>query len=73
MSERLKNAGVTHQDYGGLVKSTFVSLVEGHYLQRIPLPTPNVTLISHGDQKMGGVVTMPVSSRFELPPELDGE
>ena len=69
----MKNAGVIQQDYEGLVKLTFVSLVEGHYLQRIPPPTPSMMLVSHGDKMMGGVVTMPVSARFELPPSLDGK
>ena len=72
MAERLERAGVAQPDIGKVVKSKFVSLVEGHYLQRVKPPNPEVILASHGDQEMGGVVMIPAFSRFDLPPALNG-
>lgn len=72
VSEKLESSGVAAPNTGRAVKAMFISLVEGHYLQRVRPPNPEVMVTSHGSEEMGGVVTMPVFARFDLPPAVDG-
>lgn len=65
--------GAAPADVGKLIKSKFVSMVERHYVQRVKPPSIEVTVASHGDQKLGGVVTMPVFGKFDLPLTLNGK
>ena len=73
MVEKLENAGKAPPNIGKVVKTKFISLVQGRYLQRVKPPSSEVTVASHGDQEMGGVITMPAFERFELPPAINGE
>lgn len=74
VAERLEQCiGATPADVSKVIKSKFVSMVEKHYLQRVKPPTEEVTLASHGTAEMGGVVTMPVFGKFDLPLTLNGK
>lgn len=73
VAERLEQClGATPADVSKVIKSKFVSMVERHYLQRVKPPAVEETLASHGAQEMGGVVTMPVFGKYDLPLTLDG-
>lgn len=73
VAERLEQClGATPADVSKVIKSKFVSMVERHYLQRVKPPAIEVTLASHGAEEMGGVVTMPVFGRYDLPVTLNG-
>ena len=49
-----------------------MALVKGHFLQRVKHPTPELLTVSHGDQQVGGVSTIEMHRRFELPPSTEG-
>ena len=72
VSEHLEDAGVEHADIGQVVKQQFVALVEDHFLQRVRLPSGELLTIAHGSQDVGGVSTIEVYRRFELPPSTEG-
>lgn len=72
VSEHLEDAGVEHADIGQVVKQQFVALVEDHFLQRVRPPSGELLTIAHGSQDVGGVSTIEVYRRFELPPSTEG-
>ena len=74
VAERLEQSvGAAPVEVSKRIKSKFVSMVEQRYLQRVKPPTTEMSLVSHSDQEMGGVVKMPVFGRFELPSTLNCE
>ena len=77
MSERLEesltNSGNDCSNVGHVIKEQFVSLVEGHFLQRVVPPNPELGLVQHGAQEVGGVVSMPLTRKFELPANVAGK
>ena len=69
-AERLDGMDVQLTDIGQTVKDQFVALVEGHYLQRVRPPNPELVTISHSEE--AGVSTIPVYRQFELPASING-
>ena len=73
LEESLSSSGHDCSNVGRVVKEQFVGLVEGHFLQRVIPPNPELGLVQHGSQEVGGVVSMPLTRKFELPSNVAGK
>ena len=60
-------------EIGKIVKEKFIALVEQRFLQRVRPPNLELTTLSHGEEKMGGVVSAVLHDRFQLPPSVESE
>ena len=61
------------EEIGKIVKEKFIALVEQRFLQRVRPPNLELTTLSHGEEKMGGVVSAVLHDRFQLPPSVESE
>lgn len=71
LSERLEDAEMQPDEIGKIVKEKFIALVEQRFLQRVRPPNLELTTLSHGEEKMGGVVSAVLHDRFQLPPSVE--
>ena len=74
VAERLEErVGTAPDEVSKVIRTKFVSMVEGHYLVRVKPPATEMTLPSPGNEEgMGGGEKMPLFGKFELPTSLTG-
>ena len=74
VAERVEEANIIEASkIGDVVKEKFVALVEGHFLERAkPFDQPLV-VAAHGAEEAGGITTMALNLRFDLPPAVNGK
>ena len=72
LEDSLASSGLDVSNVGKIVKQQFIALVEGQFVQRVSPCNPEVELLQHGTQEVGGVVTMTVENKFVLPSNVEG-
>lgn len=73
LEESLSSSGHGCSNVGSIVKEKFVGLVEGRFLQRVAPPSPELVLIQHASQELGGATHAALTRKFELPPNVAGK
>lgn len=74
VAERLEETvGAAPVEVSKVIKTKFVSMVEGHYLIRVKPPASEATLQNQSSgERAGEGANLPIFGEFELPPSLNG-